>query len=540
MKIYQLLCLFFISTLSSCTYYLGPNQLKRHFKSTPETSPVVYDYSTEKSGFSAHDSIIEFYARMPIPLKHEIVDRDYVRILMAKLVQGKEVEKINHYIQEVVPWAGHGSTGPFHKSGDYDFSEISWCSLLYLFGDKPDILYPKTTAHLVNVLIGNCGPKPELRMPGTAKLFRETENHILMGEVSRYLKNQWLREHGDTSRAYDNKRNGFENWMLNHLDEKFKGGFYEFNSNPYAGYSFQAINTLYSFAHSDTVKRAVNKLLNELVYEYSLSSINLSRYPPYRRQMWRAKDPSFDWDPISSILHVLVNKKTGSMYPVRAKEHGLITLLLHYNLNDKLVKLLLEKKSTYFAKLGHGRKGSPEIYTGGNGYVLSAGGLQRGKISQLGARPTILLLNDHIMHADSCFRLCSKGKMPHWNNTGVYENFACANQPVIIPPQYQPVAEKGGWKAFFSPASQLAIFTYSAKGVGLITVDPANSPPNQARLEQLISLNKERNLHKQFNISDKKTIYYHLNGPKNKWVIRKVNGKKTNCRFDKWKRLDIL
>jgi hypothetical protein len=266
----------------------------------------------------------------------------------------------------------------------------------------------------------------------------------------------------------------------------------------------------------------------------------LKRYPPYRRQMWRASNTEFNWDPVSSILRVLINRKTGSSYSIRERQHGLITYLLHYNLNDGLTKLLLEKKTSYFAQLGHGRKGSPEIYTGGPGYVLSAGGVHRGKLSQLAAHPTTLLLNDKVMHADSCFRLCGKGKMPRWNNTGVYQNFACTNQPVIIPPQFKPVIEKGNWKAFYAPASQLCIYTYSDTGVGLMVLNSSATTPDEKSLNKLVEDNAGLNLKKQFNLPGKDIISYCLHSPKNKWVITKVNGKKVDCRYDKWQRINLV
>ena len=535
--------IFFLCGLASCTYYVGPNQLTRQFKTNPITHPSVYTYSkpeTMNAENARSDSLVIYYGAMPIPVKNDILDRDYVRIILAHLVLGRDIEQINANLIKLKPWADHGSTGPFHKSGDYDFSEISWCSLLYLFGDKPAILYPETREHLVNVLIGNSGAKPALRMPGTGKLFRETENHILMGEVSRYLKNQWLHEHGDTALAFNNEKSGFETWLLNHLDEKFKGGFYEFNSNPYAGYSFQALNTLFSFAHSDTVRKATNKLLNEIVYEYSLSSIELKRYPVYRRQPWRASNTSFDWDPISSIVRVLVNKKTGASWPVREKQHGLITLLLRYEINDQLTKLLIEKNIGYFACLGHGRKGSPEIYSGNKNYVLGAGGVQRGLLSQLAARPTILLLKDGVQHADSCFRLCGKGKMPHWNNTGVYGSFACASGPVMIPLQYQPIAEKKEWKAFYLPKLKLAVYVYSKKNLGLMLVSDKINSVDEVGLDELMKANLGVNLFKQFNLAGNGMVRYHLCSPKNRWVIYKMNDRKPDRKFDKWKRTSIL
>jgi hypothetical protein len=535
--------LFLLSGFESCTYYLGPNRLVRQFKDTPSTAPDVYDYTgsySDKADYDIHDSIFEFYNEMPVPQKQTITGRDLVRIILARLVQKRDIQQVNDFIIRLKPWAAHGSTGPFHKKGDYDFTEISWCALLYLFGDKPDLLFPETRKHLVDVLIENSGPKPELRMPGTARLFRETENHILMGEVSRYLKNQWLHEHGNQSPAFDNEKNGIEKWMLNHLDEKFRGGFYEFNSNPYSGYTFQALNTLFSFTHSDTVRRAANKILNEIIYEYSLGSINQNRYPVFRRQMKRGSGQAFDWDPVSSIVHVLISLKTGVPYTVREKQHGLITLLLHYRMNDALLCRVLEKKTNYFARLGHGRKGSPEIYTGGENYVISSGGVQRGKISQLAPRPIILLLNDSVVNAGSCFRLYGKGKTPKWNNTGVYYNFACNNRAVSVPPQFNPLFEKDGWKLFYSVQSHLVIITYVAKGVGILTVNSHSTAPDSSYLYKLIQSNKGLNLKKQFRMPGIGIISYRLNSPKNKWVIYKINNQKLQRKFDAWKRLDVV
>ena len=182
----------FVLGISSCTYYFGPNKLTRHFKSGIVTNPAVYDYSATNTAtrYTRHDSIIEFYSVMPIPEKHEIVDRDFVRILLAKLAQGREIEQVNASMVKLKPWAGHGSTGIFHKSGDYDFSEISWCSLLYLFGDNPELLYPETQNHLVNVLIGNSGSKPNTIMPGTGRLFRPGFAGLIMDHVSMFSRVQ--------------------------------------------------------------------------------------------------------------------------------------------------------------------------------------------------------------------------------------------------------------------------------------------------------------------------------------------------------------
>jgi len=544
MNIKLTLCIsvFLLCLLPSCTYYCGKNKLVKHFTAIPNTIPAVYDFSSSFSAnqdYDVHDSIIEFYADLPIPDGKVAGQTDAIRRVLAKLVQKREVPQVNAFLMTLKQWADHGTTSVFHKSGDYDFTEITFCSLLYLFGDKPDLLYPATREHILQYLITNSGARTSLRMPGVKWLMRETENHILMGEVSRYLKNQWLHEHGDTSLAYDNHRNGIENWMLKHLDEKFRGGFYEFNSDPYSGYSIQALLTLFSFTHSDTVRHAANKLLNEVMYEYSLSSLNESRYTVFRRQFHRAKEPEFDGDPVSSIVRVLVAQKTGKKLKVRAKQHGLITLLLHYRLNDSLAALLTATKKNYFALLGHGRLGAPEIYNGGNGYLISAGGMVRSFTSQLGARPVMLLLNDHVANRDSCFYVCSKGEMKQWNNTGVYRNFACADQPVHIPPQYKPVLEKGGWQVFHGPTDNLAIYCYSADDLGLIFVSEGHAMNDEQMLEELIRNNGKNDLRRQFMLPGTGIVTYDLHSPKNRWVISSVNNKQVNRKIDKWERIKV-
>lgn len=542
MKLFKvtLLVVCLIANLSSCTYYFGPNLLTRHFKDTPKTIAAVYDYNkcyANKPDYEPQDALIDFYANMPLPDEKVVGHTDALRIMLAKLTQGRDVKQVNELLLKLKPWSGHGTQWSLHPHGDYDFTEITMCSLLYLFGNQPNLLYPKTREHLVHTLIVNTGKKQALRMPGTAGLLRETENHILMGEVSRYLKNQWLHENGEVADVYNNEKNGIEKWLLRHLDEKFKGGFFEFNSDPYSGYSMQALITLFSFTHSDTVRNSVNKLLNEIMYEYSLSSINQKRYPVFRRQIHRAVNPSYDGDPITSIVRVLVNQKNNKQLSIAQKQHGLIALLLKYRLNDELNKLLTEKEASYFARLGHGRKGTPEIYCGNQNYVLSAGGVQRGKISQIGPRPTILLLNDEVRNRDSCFYLCSKGKMGQWNNTGVLENFACTNSPVHIPQQFTPVIERQGWKVFSIPLSNCYVFTYSSKNVGLMYISSDVKTPLEIRLNNLIQINNGKQLNKQFT-DGPKTIFYNLNSPKNKWIITKVNGKKTNRNYDKWERIN--
>ena len=129
--------------------------------------------------------------------------------------------------------------------------------------------------------------------------------------------------------------------------------------------------------------------------------------------------------------------------------------------------------------------------------------------------------------------------MTHWNNTGVYQNFACSSQPVLVPEQFTPVEEKGNWKVFYTVHSKLTIFTYSDDGVGLLMVAAIPPAREKMMLEKLIADNAKLNLKKQFNLPNTGVVSYNLHSQKNKWVITKVNGKKVDRKFDKWQRLNI-
>jgi hypothetical protein len=95
-------------------------------------------------------------------------------------------------------------------------------------------------------------------------LLEETENHILMSETSRYLKNQLItssEDQGYTDKApheyddneYNNQESGFNDWIRHHLKGFMASGFNEYNSNTYSGYSISALSNLYDFAQDPHV-----------------------------------------------------------------------------------------------------------------------------------------------------------------------------------------------------------------------------------------------------------------------------------------------
>ncbi|HWB63552.1 MAG TPA: hypothetical protein VG603_08600, partial [Chitinophagales bacterium] len=81
---------------------------------------------------------------------------------------------------------------------------------------------------------------------------------------------------------------------------------------------------------------------------------------------------------------------------------------------------------------------------------------------------------------------------------------------------------------------------YSAKNVGLMMVSNSTAAPDGKDLDKIIADNLGLNLRKQFNIEGKGIIGYRLNSPKCKWVICTIKGQKTDRKFDKWKRLNVI
>lgn len=154
--------------------------------------------------------------------------------------------------------------------------------ILYLFGDEPETLFPRTREHLLSTLLIEEGEEPRVSVPRTFGLVRDTENHLLMTEGSRYLKNRWLALHGYTEPEYDNMKNGLEEWLLSFLGELSEAGLYEFNSMPYLGYTMTALMNLEAFG-SEAVRSAARKVLDRANWEYAIGSLSLRRGDLLRR-----------------------------------------------------------------------------------------------------------------------------------------------------------------------------------------------------------------------------------------------------------------
>lgn len=234
------------------------------------------------------------------PFKHTFESKELnsITAAYARVVTKTDIESVNDYLlDERFEPALVGTRiklfgGLCKRYGDYDFVLQELVRIAYhgkgVISDAAyerllnELLSQKGNKHYTHFAMGVCGRK-----------IKDTENHVLMTEVARYLTNQlMLDETGDE--IYDNEKNGFNTWMIDHLEYFFKHGFSEINSKPYAGYTIQTLLNLYDYARDERVKRSSQILLDYLAMKFAMESSQGRRYPTFRRQYRRYLDERID------------------------------------------------------------------------------------------------------------------------------------------------------------------------------------------------------------------------------------------------------
>jgi hypothetical protein len=217
----------------------------------------------------------------------------------------------------------------------------------------------------------------------------------------------------------------------------------------------------------------------------------------------------------------------------RGEHHALWATFVSYKPADKVMEWILNKPKSYFVKMGHGYNSCPEIISGDNEYLLSAGGANQGRRSLIVAKPIILFLNDSASEMEDTFHMFGPGdNFVDWNNTGVYQDFACAKGKVNFPKGKQAITSSANWQ-IFSITEDVFLATFSKKELGLMVIVHSNSAKNV--LEKIIQNNSdERQLNHRFHHPNGNIIEYDLESPKDQWVITSVNKNSTGRNFSKW------
>jgi hypothetical protein len=148
-------------------------------------------------------------------------------------------------------------------------------------------------------------------------------------------------------------------------------------------------------------------------------------------------------------------------------------------------------------------------------------------------RPISLFLDDDASELDEIFHLGGPGiDYMKWNNTGVWKNFACAAGPLSVPNRFKPVARNETWNIFQSNDS-LMIAVHAAPDLGIMVI--FGNQNLQMLVNKLMEANPDpEKLKSQFQFPSGSKIDFDLNAPKNKWIIKSVDGKPLDRDFDSW------
>ncbi|NQU52907.1 MAG: hypothetical protein HQ522_10260, partial [Bacteroidetes bacterium] len=478
----------------NATYLLG--EARWRYDKLPESNIEV---PTERT--IQWNSESEFATRLiQEELKREVAkvwDKDKKsgspKAILRQFLAEENIPEVNRLMQEMQPWGTSGSAWLLNPNGGYNFALTPFTTILYLFDDKPDILYPATKKHLLEVLLINEGGDFSDAVPNMLGRVKDSENHILMAQGSKYLKNHYMWLHGKRDKKYNNLTNGMEEGILNLLNEHKELGLYEFNSVPYSAYAITPLLNLEAFG-SDAVQKSALDVLDYICFTYALGSYNFKYYPPFRRRLDRHKTTSLSKDYETVFMkswlsfHPEINYNT----PVKnGNNHAMMAVAFPYRPADKVVDLIFDKSQEYFVKLGHGVKSCPEIYSAGAGYLLSAGGANQGKWSIIVARPTCLFLDDDAEEITDVIHLKGKGKnFMKWNDTGVYKDFACTNGTIFIPEKYKIVAENKLWK-IYNVDENLSVAVHSSNNLSILSICKNQNPKTLA--SNLLENNSEIN-----------------------------------------------
>ncbi|MBN1389398.1 MAG: hypothetical protein JXA22_02025 [Candidatus Thermoplasmatota archaeon] len=462
---------------------------------------------------------------------------DTPRAVLAKLGTGVDLDHVNSYLRRAFPWGKPGSKWLLNPHGDYDFSLVVMTAILFLYGDDDERLYPETRSHLLGNLLTAKGRQPRRTVPRSLGMVMETENHQLMTESSRYLRAKWIADHFGDDPRYRRDIDVLKSKVMKMLGVLRRSGFHEFNSDPYSAYSVTALLNLEAFG-SREVSESARFLLNRLFYQFALGSSGLRRVAPFRRQLSRAGARRIDMDPVSAFMRVYVSLHPRGLERIKAgphPEHSLMASILPYRPPDEVMDMVLGDGRELFVRMGHGGQSSPEIISRGSGFVLSAGGVNRGTISRLVSRPITLLLDDdrvdlrdvlHLQGPDNEFR--------GWNNTGVHGRFAVAAGPVRVPEGWEPVSESRLWKLY--RRREVTIGVHSREKLGIIVILPGS--PEEALLALDHLNHDERELDHSFWFPGGERIGYDVLAPRNRWVITSVGGQEVERKFDEWPLLE--
>jgi hypothetical protein len=246
----------------------------------------------------------------------------------------------------------------------------------------------------------------------------ETENHRLMIESSRFLKNQIILKeeanHPNAGSLADDQRK-LKEWLLAYMGEIMRQDFAEYNARPYQRYSLVSLLNLADFAEDGQVSGAAKMVLEFTLAKFALASREGIRVAPYRRLVEAMnQNPNMlefggrGTDHAIAMMLVyagqsqrLPDKATGvpgEGDTVKALPYGTPSAMIYaassrFAPDNGIVDLAIDKRTPYFQRIRHA---GIEIYSSARSYTLAAGGINTPQqlSLQIGPIPTFSEPND--------------------------------------------------------------------------------------------------------------------------------------------------
>ncbi|MFI0435278.1 MAG: hypothetical protein ACH350_06065 [Parachlamydiaceae bacterium] len=518
-------------------------------------------------------------------------------------------------------------TGYWPYNGGYDFVLTSLTTILLQYGHLsdhlPGRLSQETEQYMLDALMNfddnQAGDKKsapalidntlkqildlhegsyDIKCPNTAGMIEESENHTWMILSSLYLIYEYKnRNHHcdpdeivlttNAGKTWTNReiKENLEKRVNAFIDYTKKVGCYEFNSRPYVAFTLHALLNLHAFS-SGEMKTKVCELLDDLNERYALSSYKFKRFPPFCRNTEKARETSltdchhstyFDVWTASSKSPITSDLGTKGRF-----KRAPIAASLPYRPKQEVVDRMMDKTIPYLARLGHGDKATAEIYYGGNGVLISAGGAKvEGDHDEVITRPiTIITDGDHeeLRDVHKLGNILSEEELKDstkaldflkmgfhsdcssFNNTGVYENFACSRGKYVAPnggihlansksDEMQALIEANGlstqlvygkWRVFeLNSTSLLAVYSTEknhniferlgklqkgVKDLGIFAIfneeEIGRVTPEQLILDIIKANGDDIDLQRQFIFPySRKKLSYDPDAPNNQWVM---------------------
>ena len=361
------------------------------------------------------------------------------------------------------------------RKGDYDFVAFN-IAALGLLGKVSQPPLSEAAQRKISSWLPLSGKAPEghkleFKMEGAlcgglGLSFPETENHIIMTQVARYLTNQL--KSGKNEPAFDN-------WMIKHMSLFLENYFDEYNSRPYQTYAIQPIMVLGALAASIDVQTAARNVLQMVMAVQASQSNGYRRFSPFRRQpqyknLAKAFDGERSFAPLvyfsgkSAHLVGYAQASDKKKDPIRGDQLLASSLLYDKNfLSDVVLDLILSEDNTSYSQR-YQYDGNEEVYASTPNYLISAAGRfhkyekcpettlpfisECTTDQQHGFATKTMVIPSKSMatNVDGFLHFQGHPIVERRNNTCVGKDFLCGLAPTI-PEAYSscPKLEKGNW-----------------------------------------------------------------------------------------------